>query len=286
MHTLNHNRCSALLNGKSLRCLRMAGVIFLLLVCACGKGGGPSPPVKGNATRSVPQGPRKEVTNSIGMRFRHIPAGTFRMGSEFGEPDELPVHAVRITKPFRLGVTEVTQNQWETVMGNKPSYIFESPDHPVEMVSWNDAAAFCRRLSETDDEYDYRLPTEAEWEYACRAGTKGDFYGPVDEIAWHLENSGDTTHRVATKRPNPWGLYDMSGNVHEWCQDWYGAEYYRDLPAKDPAGPATGERRVLRGGSVLSYPSMCRSTERSKVAPKSSSGTTFGLRVVLVDTAD
>jgi len=227
------------------------------------------------------------VTNSIGMKLAYIPPGRFLMGSPPTEknrdPDEGPQHSVEISKGFYIGVTEVTQAQWQAVMGSNNSY-FKGENLPAEMLSWEQAAEFCRRLSALENKT-YRLPTEAEWEYACRAGSTGRFcFGESDsalgEYAWFAENSDSTTHPVATKRPNAYGLYDMHGNVWEWCSDWYDPNYYARSPATDPCGPATGQYRVLRGGSRAHYGRYCRSANRRWVSPTISSSID-GFRVVL-----
>jgi formylglycine-generating enzyme required for sulfatase activity len=169
------------------------------------------------------------------------------MGSQTGNADERPVHEVTLTKGFYFQVTEVTQRQWEAVMGSKPSN-FKGPDRPVEHVAWNDVQEFLRRLNEKEKDSRYRLPTEAEWEYACRAGGKEpDVAANLDEVAWWAGNSNLEVQGVAQKKPNAWGLFDMRGNVWEWVQDWYGA--YSAGRQIDPRGPDSGEYRVLRGGS-------------------------------------
>jgi len=160
----------------------------------------------------------------------------------------MPVHWVTISRPFYLQTTEVTQGQWRAVMGENPSYFQKGDDYPVEQVSWDDVQIFLKRLNTRDPGKRYRLPTEAEWEYACRAGTTGERYGELDAIAWYGENSGNTTHPVGKKEPNAWGLYDMLGNVWEWCADLYGKNYYQALPGMDPQGSTSGLDRVLRGG--------------------------------------
>jgi formylglycine-generating enzyme required for sulfatase activity len=204
----------------------------------------------------------KVITNSIGMKLTLIPAGEFMMGSPDSDSDaagdEKPQHRVRITKAFYLGATEVTQEQYEKVMGQNPSSFTESgPDAPVENVSWDDAQGFCRKLSELAEEKEagrrYRLPTEAEWEYACRAGSAekycdGDDESTLGDYAWYGENSDGKTHQVGQKNLNAWGLYDMHGNVWEWCADWYDGEFYAQSPPNDPSGPPTGSLRVDRGG--------------------------------------
>ncbi len=208
------------------------------------------------------------LINSVGMRFKLIPAGSFRMGSNSSEAnsDESPVHRVTITRPFYIGVYEVTQEQYESVMGTNPSR-FRGSNRPVEQVSWNDAVEFCRRLSEIEG-VTYRLPTEAEWEYACRAGTTTEYYWGSDSAgryAWNSENSGRQTHDVGQKRPNAWGLYDMAGNVWEWCSDWYGS--YGRSAQVDPRGPSSGDGRVLRGGSWADDPRNLRVSNRLGIAP-------------------
>jgi formylglycine-generating enzyme required for sulfatase activity len=195
-----------------------------------------------------------DLGNSVTMKLVLIRAGKFMMGSpdsEQGRKDnEGPQHEVVITRPFYMGVTEVTQAQYEAVMGTNPSQ-FKGPTNPVEMVTWNDAVEFCRKLSEKTRKA-VRLPTEAEWEYACRAGTKtrfsfGDSDSMLGDYAWCGSNSGGKTNPVGRKKPNPWGLYDMHGNVWEWCADWYGS--YSSGASTDPQGPGSGGQRVLRGGS-------------------------------------
>jgi formylglycine-generating enzyme required for sulfatase activity len=224
----------------------------------------------------------KLVANSIGMWLKRIEPGTFTMGSasDQSDDDEQPVHEVTISQPFYMGVYEVTQGQYEDVMGTNPSR-FEGPRRPVEQVSWEDAREFCRRLSEREGAT-YRLPTEAEWEYACRAGTQTIYYwgDAFDErYAWASPNSGGTTHKSGATRPNPWGLCDMSGNVWEWCDGWY-APSYADGPATDPKGPRKGTYRVLRGGDWDFGPRRSRSAQRYWQDPGFLPGTCFGFRVV------
>ena len=207
------------------------------------------------------------VVNSIGMRFVPISTGTFTMG------EGKTAHKVTLTQAFHLGQHEVTQEQYEKVMGKNPSH-FKGKQNPVEKVSWDEAVEFCRKLSELPAEkkagHVYRLPTEAEWEYACRAGTTtkysfGDSESELGDYAWYRDNSGETTHPVGGKKPNPWGLYDMHGNVFEWCQDWYGD--YPSGAVTDPTGAAVGSIRVLRGGCWYDYSGHCRSAGRSRATP-------------------
>jgi formylglycine-generating enzyme required for sulfatase activity len=194
--------------------------------------------------------------NRIGMEFVLIPAGEFQMGSNDGADDEKPVHRVRITRPFYLGKYPVTQTQWETVMGNNPSRFAGEPTRPVEKVSWDGTQEFLRRLGEKEKKYRYRLPTEAEWEYAARAGSTakycfGDDAEQLGQYAWYDKNARGTPHPVGKLKPNAWGVYDVHGNVWEWVNDWFDEAYYQKSPTDDPQGPADGQHRVLRGGSYL-----------------------------------
>jgi formylglycine-generating enzyme required for sulfatase activity len=193
----------------------------------------------------------QSITNSIGMEFMRIPAGPFTMGSPDSDAEaqeeEKPAHRVTISQPFYLGKYPVTQAQWEAVMGNNPSKCKGDPNRPVESVSWDDVHAFLRKLTERERGGDYRLPTEAQWEYACRAGTETPRYHPdIAAIAWYSCNSSDQTYPVGQKLPNAWGLYDMLGNVWEWCHD--GLRRYTPEAVVDPMGPTL---RVFRGGSWL-----------------------------------
>ncbi len=234
----------------------------------------------------------KFIKNSLGMKFIRIPSGDFMMGAtsqEAGRRTDEPQHQVAITKPFYLQTTEVTQGQWQAVMGRNPSFFKEcGDDYPVEQVSWHDAQEFIRRLNKKDGIAAYRLPTEAEWEYAARANSTatlsegvlyivgGNETAILENIAWFSGNScgenksgnkGDTwqtgnyvcracsTQAVGQKPANPWGLYDMLGNVWEWVQDWQGA--YPTGPVTDPTGPPTGTMRVFRGGAWLSGAGYC-----------------------------
>jgi len=193
------------------------------------------------------------VFNSLGMTFRLIPAGEFIMGeSKSAHTCHLPCHRVKISQPFYLGTHLVTQAQWEAVMGSNPSHFQGRPEHPVERVSWNDVQQFLRQLTEREHMGPYRLPTEAEWEYACRAGST-PFYS-CDEEADQLQDYGwyggstESTQPVGQKWPNAWGLHDMWGNVWEWCHD--GRRPYTGETVVDPMGPtAAGADRAIRGGS-------------------------------------
>ena len=227
---------------------------------------------------------QKTYINSIGMEFVLIPAGSFLMGSDTRARNEKPPHRVRISRPFYLGKFEVTQEQWQAVMGNNPSE-FKGLNNPVEQVSWEDVQEFIRRLNEKEGHKRYRLPTEAEWEYAARAGTAtpwsfGDDVGLLGQYAWYRENSCATTHPVGSKKPNPWGLYDMHGNVFEWVQDWYDENYYSSSPRTDPPGPSVGTARVHRGGCVNCLSVGVRSARRASLPPNERKGH-VGFRLAL-----
>jgi formylglycine-generating enzyme required for sulfatase activity len=230
-------------------------------------------------TDSKPAPPKEQKTltltlaKDVEMTLTLIPAGKFTMGSPQNEAgrddDEGPQKQVTLTKPFYMGIYEVTQAQYNAVMSSNPSK-FKDWSHPVEQVSWNDAVAFCKKLSEKTGRT-VRLPTEAEWEYACRAGSRtrysfGDDEEQLPRYAWFDKNSGSKTHPVGQKQRNAWGLYDMHGNVWEWCNAWYGGSYANAVET-DPTGPAKGDRRVLRGGSWDDGPRSCRSAARYGVTP-------------------
>ena len=212
----------------------------------------------------------KKFVNSTGMRFKLILPGVFMMGDN-DLKNSRPVHKVEITEPFYLGVFPVTQREWKIVMGTNPSY-FKGDDLPVENVSWYDCKQFINKLNVMEGNNVYRLPTEAEWEYACRAGSEskycfGDDVTLLHDYAWFDENSDDMTHPVGTKKPNKWGLYDMHGNVWEWCQDVYDESYYEHSPSIDPQGPSKGKRRGFRGGSFYDPDLRCTSANRYGFPP-------------------
>jgi formylglycine-generating enzyme required for sulfatase activity len=238
----------------------------------------------GNTIGSAPAPAVKleEMTNSIGMKLVLIPKGTFLMGSpesEEGRDSDETQHEVTFSQGYYLGIHEVTQAQYEQVMGKNPSYfdrdkVAVPQSHPVEQVSWGDAVEFCKRLSELPEEKKagrvYRLPTEAEWEYACRAGSKsayscGENSTLLVDQAWLKGNSNEKNHPVGEKKPNAWGLFDMHGNVWEWCSDWY--EQYPAGAVTDPVGPRMGSARVFRGGCWHHEAATCRSAFRNWFAP-------------------
>jgi formylglycine-generating enzyme required for sulfatase activity len=263
-----------------------------------------------------------KVTNSIGMKLVLIPPGEFDMGSgpeemawaiekctKPGESrwlfdrvrGETPRHRVGISRAFHLGACEVTQAEYLRVMGDNPSSFSakgkdsrkvvgqDTSRHPVEMVSWEEAAEFCRRLSALPKEVAarrvYRLPTEAEWEHACRAGSTGkwcfgDVPAKLGEYAWFSGNSGGMTHPVGQKKPNAWGLYDMHGNVWEWCSDWFGQDFYAHSPPRDPIGLPAGFDHVVRGGAAFCHPHLCRCAFRRNSRPFHRFRD-FGFRVVV-----
>ena len=207
-----------------------------------------------------------------GMEFVEIPSGTFLMGSpetELGRfSDEGPLHEVTIGYSFQMLSTEVTQSMWEEVAGTNPS-AFIHPNRPVESVSWEDCQQFIEQLNELDTEYHYRLPSESEWEYACRAGTETRFYSgdedeDLEEIGWFWGNSGATTEECRQKEPNGWGLYDMSGNVWEWCEDNYHEDYSGSPIDGSPWLEGSSPSRVSRGGSCGSAARRCRSAARDE----------------------
>ena len=256
----------------------LAILLLLSLVVGCGDSEqGETPPEKGAHAKTPDVATVKKqmppaqlalgdpFVDSVGMLLVPIPAGTFMMGSPADESrrnDKETQHKVTITKPFYMQTMEVTQGQWKAVMGTEPwkgkGCVKEGPDYPVSYVIWDDAVAFCKKLSEKEGKT-YRLPTDAEWEYACRAGTKttwsfGNDEKVLGDYAWYRENAADIVgerhpHQVGLKKPNAFGLYDMHGNVSEYCHDYYERDYYKQSPEQDPQGPASGSYHVLRNGA-------------------------------------
>jgi formylglycine-generating enzyme required for sulfatase activity len=221
-----------------------------------------------------------DLGKGVRMEFVPIRAGSFQMGSTSGNPDEQPVHRVTISRSFYLGKYEVTQAQWQSLMVDNPSVFGKScgPECPVDGVDWDDAQQFIRLFNAKFSQYTFRLPTEAEWEYAARAGTGVDYASELNAVAWYKGNSS-LLHPVGQKKPNAWGLYDMLGNVWEWCQDRYDEKYYKNSPLTDPQGPNAGESRVARGGSVLV--DYCGPEVRTN-APPDKHASDVGFRVLLV----
>lgn len=239
-----------------------------------------TPPAGG----SVNDGQDKVYTvNGVSFKMIAVKGGTFTMGATSeqtgAESDESPTHSVTLSD-YYIGETEVTQELWSAVMGSNPSHFTGDMQRPVEKVSWNDCQTFISRLNELTGAT-FRLPTEAQWEYAARGGNKSKGYtysgsNEIDDVAWYCDNSDITTHPVKTKAPNELGIYDMSGNVWEWCSDWYGS--YSSAAQTDPTGPATGYRRMIRGGGCSFIASSCRVAMRSWWLPTDTSSSR-GLRL-------
>ena len=239
-------------------------------------------------TRAFPL-PVQERKEPISMEFVWISRGAFWMGSDNGGSDERPVHEVEISRGFWLGKYEVTQGEWEAVMGRNPSWYKGDARRPVDSVSWYDVHEFIGRLNDAVGDSLYRLPSEAEWEYACRAGTTtrwslgdedGDDESLLGNYAWYGGNNSPAgTKVVGGKLPNGWGLYDMHGNVWEWVQDWHGESYYNDSPRVDPPGPTSGSSRVIRGGDFGDAARLVRSASRSYLSPDNR-GSGIGVRLL------
>ncbi|MBF0505218.1 MAG: SUMF1/EgtB/PvdO family nonheme iron enzyme [Nitrospirae bacterium] len=208
------------------------------------------------------------------MEFVFVKGGCYKMGDVFGDGngDEKPAHEVCIND-FYMGKYMVTQHQWKDIMGDEPSLFSDCGDNcPVDKVSWNDIQEFIRKLNRKTGK-NYRLPTEAEWEYAARSGGKKEKWSgtgseaELGKYAWFDNNSEEKTHPVGKRKPNGLGLYDMSGNVWEWCQDWYGESYYSTSPVTNPAGPPDGQDKILRGGSWFNGPKSLRTASRAGFDP-------------------
>ena len=276
-----------------------SAVLFCALFQSAGFGESPS---------SRKAGDRMVLTvDGIEFAFRWCPPGEFMMGSSeletdrskyknlhrykispnYAWNDERPVHKVQLTRGFWLLETEVTQAMWLKVMRKNPSFyqmgwFFREHDlqRPVESVTWGDCQEFCQKLSQKLDRK-VQLPTEAQWEYACRAGTTGPFAGDIDSMGWYCENSEGKTHTVGQKKPNAWGLYDMHGNVKEWCSDFWDKDFYEKSPLCDPENTAHSIFHVLRGGCYHDSEMMCRSADRFAMSYDSKPNY-VGLRVLLV----
>ena len=214
-----------------------------------------------------------EFQSSAGGVMIRVPAGSFTMGSPESEDGHRVWERrreVSFVNDFYLGKSPVTQQQYAAVTGANPTGHEQIGDAPVDSVEWNSANEFCQKLTQLDraarvlpDDWEYRLPTEAEWEYACRAGSADPRHGPPQDVAWYHDNADERPHPVGQKTPNPWGFQDMLGNVWEWCQDWSDTKYYGKSPERDPQGPAQGTARVIRGGSWFGSGILfCRSDAR------------------------
>jgi formylglycine-generating enzyme required for sulfatase activity len=280
---------------KTVRCFLLV-LSALLLLCGCHRNETGILPETAAALRP------NVITNSDGLTMVAIPAGEFVMGEDDGDADEKPAHKVQLSA-FYIDMHEVTQKSYEGLAEKNPSK-FKAPDKPVEQVDWYHAVLYCNLRSRKEGRkpcYDaktlacdftadgYRLPTEAEWEYACRAGARDKYPSGPDVVklktaAWFKENAGQTTHLVGQKAPNAWGLYDMAGNVAEWCNDIYGETYYKQNDGRDPHGPIAGDKRVLRGGSWSSNADACRCSARNSETPRLADACfgsdTYGFRCV------
>jgi len=243
------------------------------------------PMVKEQAIQDSLMAIQKNVAASnLKLDMVFIEGGTFQMGSNDDESNENPVHSV-ILSGFFIGKYEVTQKQWRDINGNNPSKFINCDNCPVEQVSWNDVQEFIQKLNQKTGK-NYRLPTEAEWEYAARGGNKSSGYtysgsNSVGDVAWYTDNSGSKTQQVGQKQQNELGLFDMSGNVWEWCSDWYGADYYQNSSTSNPKGPSSGSTRVGRGGCWYFDGQRCRTSNRSGNGPGYSYDN-MGFRLVLV----
>jgi formylglycine-generating enzyme required for sulfatase activity len=259
--------------------------MLLLAALVLAVGCQPAPNTEADATSASKHEKPAAIRTKSGVEMVLLPAGQFMMGDEKGEDDEKPAHRVQVGA-FYMDVCEVTQDSFQAMLGRNPAK-WVAPDKPVERVSWLSAVEYCNMRSLREGFkpcYDlktlacdfaadgYRLPTEAEWEYACRAGSSarwsfGDDPAGLGKHGWFRGNSGKATHAVRGKAANPWGLYDMYGNVAEWCNDRYGERYYATSPERDPRGPEAGEERVLRGGSWKAAEDGCRSAARQSAPP-------------------
>jgi len=262
---------NVLTTGSLMGWLKRSGVWLLWIVLVCSLG-----------VQARAEVWKEPIT---GMEFVWIEGGCFQMGCLEGDTQcadsEKPAHAVCL-EGFWMGKTEVTQAQWQTIMGNNPSF-FNGENRPVESILWNEGQEFLRQL-EARTGTAFRLPTEAEWEYACRAGTQtvysfGNDVRELGNYAWYRENSGMETHPVGQLKPNAWGFYDMHGNVWEWCADIYTSDAYRQHPHQNPVVTSGGSYRVRRGGSWKTYPAEMRSASRLAVNP-TGRNPAFGLRLV------
>ena len=221
-----------------------------------------------------------EKVDGVSIEMVHIKGGTFNMGSNNGESNEKPIHSVTVSS-FYMGKYEVTNREY-MIYDPKHKGCWSEKNYPVECISWDDAVGYCKWLSKKTGK-SYRLPTEAEWEYACRGGTTTEYYWGDDmdgSYCWYCSNSDSKLHPVGEKLPNPYGLYDMNGNVWEWCSDWYGENYYSHSSSTNPQGPSSGSGRVWRGGCCYNYDHYCRSGIRYFYSPGYRNGY-LGFRLVM-----
>lgn len=261
-------RSWVLVDGSvAMRTLLLLGASFMLgAMSTCSRYSGLSQGSVGSTVKI----PLSSAVPESALTFCFIPSGRFRMGSpstEDGHSDDEKQVEVTLSQPFWLAKTEVTQAQWQAVMGSEPSAL-EGENYPVEKVNWEDVRTFIAKLNEKrmlPDAWKFALPTEAQWEYACRAGEKGPYSGgSLEQVGWFNRNSGDETHEVGLKKPNAWGLHDMHGNVWEWCTDWYHPIL---KGGTDPVGQVRTGFRVRRGGSWDGFAPWCRAASRSRFDP-------------------
>ncbi|OGV56248.1 MAG: hypothetical protein A2X45_12195 [Lentisphaerae bacterium GWF2_50_93] len=274
-----------------MKYLSIPALAALFIIAGCSTSSAPesngspdkSPAVKGSTSA------KDFITSIDGLVLVKLEPGEFVMGSDKWSGDEKPAHKVKLGRSFWIGRTEITQSQYEKIAGKNPS-LYGGKNAPAEQLSWESAVDFCRKLTESDksripEGYAYRLPTEAEWEYACRAGTTGDYAGKIEDLAWDGSNSKNSTQEVATKSPNAWGIYDMHGNVWEWCLDSceYGEKGVRTETftegLSDPCS-TKGDFRVLKGGSWCFDKKFCRSSTRYADKPDFAAAD-IGFRIAL-----
>lgn len=258
--------------SKSILFAPLLSLLFVGFVVSCGDDDDKEDVQTSSSNQDNGNSDKVYTVNGVSFKMIAVKGGTFTMGATEEQtdanPNEWPTHSVTLSD-YYIGETEVTQELWSAVMGSNPSHFTANIQRPVEQVSWDDCQTFISRLNELTGET-FRLPTEAQWEYAARGGNQaqGRLYSgsnTIDDVAWYWDNSSSTTHPVKTKAPNELGIYDMSGNVWEWCSDWYGS--YSSDAQTDPTGPSTGSYRVFRGGSWDFYATHCRVAFRNCNSP-------------------